>query len=118
MTDTIGYKVLSAEEFGVLRTGAFFGSAVDRADGFIHLSTAAQITETVDRHFSGRTGLLVVAVDLAAVGADLHWEPSRGGQLFPHLYAPLSWGSVLASAPLERNEDGSVRLTPVNTGRT
>lgn len=115
MVDRIAYKVLSAEEFTELQSGRFTGSAADRADGFIHLSTAAQLTETVDRHFSGGVDLQIVAVDLMSVSADLRWEPSRHGQLFPHLYAPLSPGSVLASGPLERNQDGSVRLSSLST---
>jgi len=114
MKETIAYKVLSADEFAVLRSGQFPGSAVDRADGFIHLSTAGQLTETVDRHFSGQSGLMIVAVKLAAVGAAVRWEPSRDGQLFPHLYAPLSWASVIAAGPLERSADGSVRPPAVS----
>jgi uncharacterized protein (DUF952 family) len=88
----------------------FAGAPVDLADGYIHLSTAAQLTDTVDLHFAGQQNLVVVAVDLAALGDSLRWEPSRGGQLFPHLYAPLPLGVVLGSCALRREADGSVRL--------
>lgn len=111
MADTVAYKVLAADELAALeRDGEFAGAAVDRRDGFIHLSTAGQLAETLDRHFAGRTGLAVAAVDLAPLGGAVRWEPSRGGQLFPHLYGPLTLDTVLAYGPLERAEDGSVKL--------
>ena len=74
--------------------GVFTGSAVDLRDGFIHFSTAAQVRETAARHFAGQGDLRLVAVDTAALGAALRWEPSRGGDLFPHLYGPLPIGAV------------------------
>lgn len=77
------------------RAGMFEGAAIDLADGFIHFSTAAQARETAARHFAGQEGLLLVAVDGAALGADLKYEPSRGGDLFPHLYGTLGLAAVL-----------------------
>jgi uncharacterized protein (DUF952 family) len=109
-TDAIAYKVLTAADWAVLNAGTFLGTPVDLADGFIHLSTAAQITETVERHFSGQTGLIVAAIDLAALGDAVRWAPSRHGQLFPHVYAPLAPRVVLGWCALERHDDGAVRL--------
>lgn len=76
------------------RAGRFDGAPVDREDGFIHFSTAGQLQETADRHFRSEPDLLVVAVDAAQLGADLRWEVSRGGALFPHLYGPLPLAAV------------------------
>ncbi|KTW14933.1 DUF952 domain-containing protein [Sphingomonas sanguinis] len=105
------YKVLTADQMAVLeQEGAFAGARVDVADGYIHLSTAAQLTETVDKHFAGQTDLHIAAVDLEAMGEAVKWEESRGGQLFPHLYAPLPLSAVVAYGPMKRDEDGSVRL--------
>lgn len=105
------YKVLSRDELAALeRDGRSDGAEVDRADGYIHLSTAEQLTETVDKHFAGRDDLQVVAVDLAAYGDQVRWEESRGGALFPHLYAPLLLETVVAYSALERLDDGTVRL--------
>jgi uncharacterized protein (DUF952 family) len=59
MTDNIAYKVLTADEWAALSADAFRGAPIDVADGFIHLSTASQLTETVDRHFSGQKGLVM-----------------------------------------------------------
>jgi uncharacterized protein (DUF952 family) len=105
------YKVLTDEQMMLLeQDGQFAGAPVDLQDGFIHLSTADQLTETVDRHFADRTDLFVAAVDLEAFDQSLRWEPSRGGQLFPHLYAPLLLETVVAYGPLERSENGQVKL--------
>ena len=108
--DTVAYKVLTAAEMGALQAGRFAGAPVDIADGYIHLSTAAQLAETVARHFEGQEGLVLVAVDLDRLGAAVRWEPSRGGQLFPHIYARLTMEAVLAAGPLEREADGAIRL--------
>lgn len=111
MTPTTAYKVLLADEMAALeRDGRFDGSAVDLADGYIHLSTADQLTETVDKHYAGRDDLHVVAVDLGAHGDKIRFEPSRGGALFPHLYGSMLLEAVVAYGPLQRDVDGRVRL--------
>ena len=92
------------------RADSFTGAPIDLADGYIHLSTQAQLTETVDKHFAGQTGLWVAAVDLDALGGAIKWEESRGGQLFPHLYAPLPLSAVTAYGALERDDRGAVML--------
>jgi uncharacterized protein (DUF952 family) len=118
MTDTIAYKVFTADEWAAFNAGAFEGSPIDKADGFIHLSTASQLTETVDRHFAGQIGLVIAAVDLAALGDGVRWEPSRNGQLFPHVYGRPTLQSVIASCPLERHPNCTVRLPTVQIERS
>lgn len=112
MPDPIAYKVLTAVQMEALEhQGHFDGAPIDLADGYIHLSTADQLTETVDKHFAGQDHLHVAAVDLDALGDAIRWEESRGGQLFPHLYGqPLSLETVIAYGPLERHADGTVAL--------
>jgi uncharacterized protein (DUF952 family) len=85
---------------------SFAGSAVDARDGFIHFSTAAQLRETAARHFTGQPDLLLVAVDAASLGDALRWEPSRGGDLFPHLYGPLPLRAVRWASALELDGSG------------
>lgn len=89
------------------RQGAFRGSADDLRDGFIHFSTAAQVAGTLAKHFAGQAGLLLIAVDATALGAGLRWEPSRGGELFPHLYDELDTRAVQSVVPLTLRADGS-----------
>lgn len=88
------------------RAGVFAGAAVDLEDGFIHFSTAGQAAETAARHFAGKADLLLVAVEAEALGDDLRYEPSRGGALFPHLYAPLPLSAVRWVRPLPLGPDG------------
>ncbi len=84
------YKILRKGEYRELvANGKMSGSADDIRDGFIHFSTSAQLRETLSRHFSGETGLLLVEVDAAQLAKELRWETSRMGDLFPHLYAEL-----------------------------
>lgn len=87
--------------------GRFGGAPVDLADGYIHFSTAAQLAETAAKHFAGQEGLLLIAVDDSRLGAALRYEPSRGGALFPHLYAPLDPKAARWIAPLLLRADGS-----------
>ena len=68
------YKVLTADQMAALEAGFFAGAPVDREDGYIHLSTADQLTKTVDKHFVGQDELWVVAVDLTALGDAIKWE--------------------------------------------
>ena len=108
---TAAYKVLTGDQWtGFVAAGTFAGAPVDLADGYIHLSTAEQLTETVDKHFAGQSGLWVAAIDLDLLGDAVKWEPSRGGALFPHIYAALPMDAVLAAMPLERGDDGKVLL--------
>ena len=103
------YKILRADEWAALReAGATDGAPVDLADGYVHFSTAAQARETARKHFSGAEGLMLVAVDEGRLD-DLRWEPSRGGDLFPHLYGPLPLAAVEWAQPLPL-EDGAHRF--------
>ena len=87
-------------------SGVYPGSAQDRADGFIHFSTAAQLPQSARRHRSGQTGLVLLTVDANALGQALRWEPSRAGALFPHLYGPLPVSAVRSVAELPLGCDG------------
>jgi uncharacterized protein (DUF952 family) len=96
------FKILSRAEWErALSVGRFDGSVVDMADGFIHFSGADQVAETAGRHFAGQRDLVVLTVDAETLGADLRWEPSRGGALFPHLYAPLDVTHVVMARMMD-----------------
>jgi uncharacterized protein (DUF952 family) len=95
------YKVCSAHEWSeAVAAGVYRGAPVDLRDGFIHFSTGAQLDETLRRHFAGQQDLVCVAVAADALGARLRWEPSRGGDLFPHLYGELPVDLVRAVEPI------------------
>jgi uncharacterized protein (DUF952 family) len=91
------YKILTADQWSQFQTdGVFHGAPIDIADGYIHMSTADQLSETLSKRFAGKDNLTIAEVDLTGFGADLKWEVSRGGALFPHLYAPLPLAAVTA----------------------
>ena len=90
------YKILTADQWVQFQAdGAFHGAPIDLADGYIHMSTADQLDETLSKHFVGQSGLVIAEIDLGSFGDALKWEASRGGALFPHLYAPLPMTAVV-----------------------
>jgi uncharacterized protein (DUF952 family) len=106
------FKICSTDEWSAATSvGAFKGSADDLRDGYIHLSTAEQAAETAQKYFSNRRDLLLVAFDATRLGERLKWEPSRGGALFPHLYADLPTAQALGVAPLALGADGAPDVT-------
>ncbi|MBQ0820328.1 DUF952 domain-containing protein [Microvirga terrae] len=88
------------------KAGSFEGAPVDIQDGYIHFSTANQAYETAKRHFAGQNDLLLIAVEADSLGEALRYEPSRGGDLFPHLYAALPLSAVRWVKPLPLGQDG------------
>ena len=114
MTERI-YKICGQAEWrAAVDAGIYTGSADDVRDGFIHFSLARQLAATAAKYFAGRTDLVLVAVEVEQLGAALRFEASRGGDLFPHLYAPLSIGSVLWTAALPW--DGAAHRWPPEVG--
>ena len=119
------YKLLTAAEWEAARAeGVYRGSEQDQRDGFIHMSTAAQIAGTARKYFSGVPDLVLLAVDTDMIeklhapeneggragqseGGPLCWEPSRGGDLFPHLYAMLPAAAVQSATPAPLADDGT-----------
>ncbi|MEJ8310255.1 DUF952 domain-containing protein [Agrobacterium larrymoorei] len=93
--------------------GVFKGAAIDLTDGYIHFSTADQVKETAARHFAEQQDLLLIAVDGGALGDKLVFEPSRGGDLFPHLYGELPLNAVLWETPLTLGDDGAHQFPEV-----
>ena len=109
MTDLpdVAFKILSRADWRLtLAEGAYDGSPVDHADGYIHLSAADQLEATAAKHYAGQTELMLVEVDLTTLGDALIWEPSRGGALFPHIYGPLPVAATRAARALSVTADG------------
>jgi uncharacterized protein (DUF952 family) len=105
------YKILARAEWeAALAASVFDGSAVDRQDGYIHFSTSAQAAETARRHFAGQADLVVLEIEADDLGDALRWEPSRGGDLFPHLYGPLDVKLVRAVTDAPLGADGVPQL--------
>ena len=106
MTAASIYHICKREEWRAAQdAGCYGGSTQDAADGFIHFSTAAQVEESAARHRAGQSGLVLLAIDPEALGAALKWEPSRRGDLFPHLYATLPLAAVCGNWDLPLGPD-------------
>jgi uncharacterized protein (DUF952 family) len=107
--DEIIYRLMDQQCWhDVQAHGQFTGSDDDKRDGFIHFSTAVTVRETARRYYAHCDDLLLLSVQAARLGDDLKWEPSRGGLLFPHLYAPLRADQVITATLLGRNDQGHV----------
>jgi uncharacterized protein (DUF952 family) len=105
------YKLVSRGEWEAARAaGAFLGAAVDLADGYIHFSTGAQAVETARKYFAGLPDILIVGFEAEALGPGLKWEPSRGGDLFPHLYGPLDPALAVEERAAPLGGDGHIQL--------
>jgi len=105
---TTVYKIVAADLWQAAEGGGVFtGAGIDLNDGFIHLSTGAQARRTAALYFKGQGNLVLVAIDGAKRGAALKYEPSRDGDLFPHLYGPLPLAAVLSVRPLPIGTDGN-----------
>ena len=103
------YKICDADLWGLAeKLGWFTGAEIDVNDGFIHFSTADQLAETLRLHFAGRDGLCLITVNASLL--DIQWEPARGGDLFPHLYADLPLSAVRSVDPLPLGSDGLHQL--------
>ena len=101
------YKILPATLWREAEEAGFFdGTEADLADGFIHFSTPEQLRETAKKYFAGQDGLLLIAADKNRLGGALRFEASRGGALFPHLYATLQLDAVVFAKPLTLLPDG------------
>jgi uncharacterized protein (DUF952 family) len=95
------FKILTTRQWTAWQSsGHFAGASIDLADGFIHLSAAEQVEGTLARHFAGQSGLILAEIDLAALGDAVRWESSRGGALFPHVYASIPMSAVLSVKPI------------------
>src|SRR5688572_11445449 len=113
---TTAYKIVAADLWQAAEdSGVFAGAGIDLSDGFIHLSTGAQARATARLYFAGQDNLMLVAIDGASLGDELKYEPSRDGDLFPHLYGPLPLTAVLSVRPLPLGADGK-HIFPENVG--
>lgn len=106
------YKIATQAAYGPARAShSFEGMPIDAADGYMHFSTAEQLRETLRLHFKGQADLVLLAVRTNDLGDRLVWEPSRGGQLFPHLYGgPLPKSAIAWEETISVAADGGVTL--------
>ena len=102
------FKIVPRAEWEA-QSGDYHGSAHDRADGFLHFSTAPQLPETLRLYYAGQNNLMLVAVEAEALGAALKWERSESrGEDFPHLYGALSCDAMKWAGSIVNDGDGFI----------
>ena len=92
------------------REGVFHGFGIDEVDGFVHLSSHAQVRDTAARFFAGEKDLMLVAIDSRRLGEALKWEETRSGDTFPHLYDAIDLSAVVWVKPLPLGANGQHRF--------
>lgn len=107
MTERIYHLARKADFALAASLGRYSGSDADRADGFLHFSTAGQIRESAAKHRAGEIDLVLIEADPAKLGESLRWETSRGGQQFPHLYGVLPLDAITRTADLALDASGT-----------
>ncbi len=116
MDETLIYTLVREADWRAAEAeGEYRGSADDRRDGFLHFSTAAQLRASAAKHRAGEADLRLVAVEAAALGPALRWEPAAGGKrpgLFPHLHGPLPLAAVRSAVRLPLGADGRRHVFP------
>ncbi len=76
-------------------------------EGFIHCSEdEAQMLRVANRLFNGRTDLLVLDLNVDALTSPLKREPSRSGEIYPHIYGPINTDAVVRVRRLVPAADG------------
>jgi len=92
-------------------------------EGFIHCSTRAQVLETANRYYRGRSGLLLLCIDPAKLSSELTYEPAAvpagsdaviapRTEWFPHVYGPLQIDAIIDSFELQPDATGEHAWPP------
>ncbi len=99
------FKILSPDDYAAAQETGATATALDLADGFVHLSEGPQVAATLEAHFASARTLYLLAFDPKTFGDDLKPEASRGGEMFPHLYGALKLSDAVDTWLLKRGED-------------
>jgi uncharacterized protein (DUF952 family) len=76
-------------------------------EGFIHCSKdIPQLVKVAARLYPGETGLMVLDVDLDKLKSPVKHEPSRSGEIYPHIYGMLNADAVVRERDLRVDSDG------------
>ncbi len=115
-TDRTVYHIATAADLAAAEdAGRYAGSALCRRDGFIHMSTAAQLAATLARFFAGRDDIVLLGLDVAGLGDALRWEDVPGVGIFPHYYGAFTADQYRVLGPIPRDGDGVHRIAALMT---
>jgi len=101
------YHITTQSAWGAAKgTGAYRAPSL-ATQGFIHCSTADQVTRVADNLFAGQHGLVLLHIDPEKLAAKVVYENLEGGtELFPHVYGPINLEAVVRVTPFEPGPDG------------
>lgn len=108
MTETYVYKILDAENWAAAEKVGYPSTPLDVGDGYVHLSTRGQVGQTLALYYKKAQSVRLLEYALADLSEadELKWEPSRGGELFPHLYGQLPIAGAVRVWELATGADG------------
>ena len=100
------YKVLTLDEWEQAQASGVIITELDKADGFIHLSTATQLNATLSLYFGKEESVVLLQVEHAQIHDKLKFEtpvpPGNRTSTFPHYYGELNINAVSKVWQLER----------------
>ena len=80
-------------------------------EGFVHCSKDQdQLFRVAQRLYAGRDDLLALELDTAKLTHSVITEPSRSGELYPHIYGPLELAAVQQVWRLTPDANGNFTL--------
>ncbi len=109
MEDRFVYRLATPEKWEQTQAQGWLAKTpLDERDGFIHLSTAGQIIQTANLHFSDHESLYALLFERRPLEDKLKWEAGEGRwDKMPHYYGELALAVVQKTLELKRNPGGS-----------
>ncbi|MEM9422453.1 MAG: DUF952 domain-containing protein [Pseudomonadota bacterium] len=105
------YRLMPSVEWARSKEeGYLVYNADDKRDGFMHISAPHQVMETANKHYNAYDALIVLGIDKGAIAEMLKWEPSRGGELFPHAYGRVPATAVVHQLSVEKGRNGTFHI--------
>lgn len=111
--DRIVLHITTAAEWDAARGAGEYRAPSLETEGFIHLSTPAQLLVPANERYAGRSDLVILLIDPSRLGSRLVFEDSyRTGVAFPHVYGAIEIEAVTGTVAFPCRDDGSFALPP------
>lgn len=94
------FHVAEGDVWAAAEEAGSYAPASLGSEGFVHLSTGAQVQATIRRRFAGRRGLVLLTIDRSRLSSEVRWEEGESGELFPHVYGPIELEAVTQAREL------------------
>ena len=109
---TIIYHLIHEDEWEAAAPTGEVRPASLAEEGFIHCSKdEEQVARVANRLYPGRRGMIVLELDTGLLTSPLKHEPSRAGEVYPHIYGPLNVEAVVRVRNMNFDADGRFYMT-------